>query len=106
MLISSAAYFSVCKCGRHGWIITATGECSIAFCSKEMARDALSVAVKKNEIAADEQLIVSSQINDSPLAEEERDAAIGTRIKTEIINTVHEMRMKEAIELSQSEYVN
>lgn len=106
MLISSAAYFDVCGCGRHGRIVTATGESSVVFCSKEVAHATLNAAIKEGRIAADEQLIVSSQIDGSLLAEEEYDANIDARIKAEIINAVHEIWLERAGELPQPEYVN
>jgi hypothetical protein len=110
MLIRSAAYFEVCGCEHHGRIVTATGEHSIVFCSKKAAHEALSVAVKENTVAADERLIVSSQIDASSLAEEECDVSIDTQIKTETINaiheTIHEMWLEKARELPQSRYVD
>lgn len=103
-IISSAAHLDLCGCGRHGRIITATGESSIIFCSKERACEVLTEAVKENKIAADEKLIVSSQIDGSSLAEEECDASIGTRIRTETFNALHEMWMEEVGNAPQPKY--
>jgi hypothetical protein len=106
MIISSAAYLDICGCGHHGRIITATGEYSIVFCSKEKGHDALTVAVKEGKIAADERLVVSEQIDRSPLAEEECEATIDTLIKTDALNAIHEMWVEKASKTAQEGYVN
>ena len=107
MLINSAAHLRICPaCGLHGKIVTATGESSIMFCSKEVAREALSAAAREGKIADDERLVVLSQIDESLLAEEECNATAQARTKTDFINALYEACLGEVEALPHSTYVN
>jgi hypothetical protein len=106
MLINSAAHFAVCACGGHGKLVTATGQESIQFCSKEKARQALDDAVGKGIIADYEVGEALRQINTSSLAEQDKDANLIAHITTDILNTSDAMWMDQTEELPHLKYKN
>ena len=74
LLISSAAHFAVCGCGKHGRLVTASGEESEELCSKEKARLALDEGIAAGKISAAEKGEALRQINVSSIANREVDA--------------------------------
>ena len=98
MLIRSAAHFSVCACGEHGKLVTASGEESSEICSKENARRAFDQAVKDGKIADYETGEALRQINASSVADTEEDASLITHIKVGAMNEIKDYWMARAEE--------
>jgi len=97
MLINSAAHFKVCACGRHGKLITATGQQSAEVCSKVDARRALDEGVPKGTIASFEVGETLRQINASNVAEREREVTLIDHLVVEVFNA--DLEGKDQFEL-------
>lgn len=106
MIIRSAAHFNICACGEHGRLVTADGEESREFCSKEIARRAFDEAVKNGRIAEYETGEVLRQLNASSLTENQEDVPVAALTKTAATNILHDICLEQVENLPSSKYLN